>query len=42
MRDQFESLESAHDFVAPLAETVSQTKRDLEHDVHRGRLLRVV
>ena len=35
MRDQFESLESAHDFVALLAETVNETKKELEHDVHR-------
>lgn len=35
MRDQFESLESAHDFVTLLAETVNETKRELEHDVHR-------
>ena len=35
MRDQFESLESAHHFVVLLAETVSETKRELEHDVRR-------
>ena len=35
MQHEFESLESAHDFVALLAETVAETKRDLEADVQR-------
>jgi hypothetical protein len=30
MEDQFETLESAHDFVALLAETVAEAKRELE------------
>ena len=33
--DQFETLESAHDFVALLAETVAEAKRELENDVQR-------
>jgi hypothetical protein len=35
MEDQFETLESAHDFVALLAETVAEAKRELERDVQR-------
>jgi hypothetical protein len=35
MQHEFESLESAHDFVALLAETVAEAKRELETDVHR-------
>lgn len=35
MEDQFETLESAHDFVALLATTVAEAKRDLEGDVKR-------
>jgi len=35
MEDQFETLESAHDFVALLAETVAEAKRELEGDVQR-------
>ena len=35
MQDEFESLESAHDFVALLAETVAEAKRELEADVQR-------
>jgi len=35
MEDQFETLESAHDFVALLAETVAEAKRELEKDVQR-------
>lgn len=35
MQDEFESLESAHDFVALLAETVADAKRELEADVQR-------
>lgn len=35
MEDQFESLESAHDFVKLLAETVAEAKHDLEIDVQR-------
>ena len=35
MEDQFETLESAYDFVALLAETVSEAKRELEGDVQR-------
>lgn len=35
MEDQFESLESAHTFVALLAESVGETKRELERDVQR-------
>jgi predicted glycosyl hydrolase (DUF1957 family) len=33
--DQFETLESAHDFVALLAETVADAKRELESDILR-------
>ena len=33
--DQFETLESAHDFVALLAETVAEAKQELESDVQR-------
>jgi hypothetical protein len=33
--DQFESLESAYDFVALLADTVTEAKRELESDVKR-------
>jgi len=33
--DQFETLESAHDFVALLSETVAEAKRELENDVQR-------
>jgi hypothetical protein len=35
MEEQFESLESAHDFVTLLAETVAETKRELECDLQR-------
>ncbi len=35
MEDRFETLESAYDFVALLAETVTEAKRDLESDVQR-------
>lgn len=35
MEHQFETLESAHDFVALLAEAVADAKRDLESDVQR-------
>jgi hypothetical protein len=35
MGDQFETLESAYDFVALLAETVNEAKRELEGDVQR-------
>jgi len=35
IEDQFESLESAHEFVALLAETVADAKRELESDVQR-------
>jgi hypothetical protein len=35
MEDQFETLESAQDFVALLAKTVAETKRDLESDLQR-------
>lgn len=35
MEHQFETLESAHDFVKLLAETVAEAKRDLESDVQR-------
>ncbi|HZW94671.1 MAG TPA: hypothetical protein VFF64_17110 [Candidatus Eremiobacteraceae bacterium] len=35
MEDQFETLESAHDFVALLAETAAEAKRELERDVQR-------
>lgn len=32
---QFESLESAHNFVALLGETIAEAKRELEGDVER-------
>jgi hypothetical protein len=35
MEEQFESLESAREFVALLAETVAEAKRELEHDLQR-------
>ena len=35
VEDQFETLESAHDFVALLAETAAEAKRELERDVQR-------
>jgi len=35
LEGQFETLESAHDFVALLAETVAEAKRELESDVQR-------
>jgi hypothetical protein len=35
MEDRFETLESAYDFVALLAETVTEAKRELESDVQR-------
>lgn len=35
MESQFESLESAHDFVTLLAETVAEAKRELTTDVER-------
>ena len=35
MADQFETLESAYDFVALLGETVAEAKRELEGDVQR-------
>jgi hypothetical protein len=35
MGDQFETLESAYDFVALLGETVAEAKRELEGDVQR-------
>jgi len=35
IEDQFQTLESAHDFVALLAETVAEAKRELEGDVDR-------
>ena len=35
MEDQFETLESAHDFMALLAETVAEAKQELESDVQR-------
>ncbi len=31
----FESIESAHDFVTLLSETVSQTKQDIDADIER-------
>lgn len=34
-QDKFDSLESAHDFVSLLAETVADTKRELAGDVER-------
>ena len=38
MEDQFETLESAYDFVALLAETVAEAKREPESDVQRYEL----
>jgi len=35
VEDQFETLESAHDFMALLAETVAEAKQELESDVQR-------
>lgn len=35
MEEQFESLESAHDFVTLLAETVAEAKGELESDLQR-------
>jgi hypothetical protein len=35
MENQFETLESAYDFVALLGETVADAKRELEGDVQR-------
>ena len=35
MADQFETLESAYDFVALLGETVAEAKRELAGDVQR-------
>ena len=35
MEHQFETLESAHDFVRLLAETVAEAKHELEGDVRR-------
>lgn len=35
MEDKFETLESAYDFVALLAETVAEAKRELESDAQR-------
>jgi len=35
MEGQFETLESAHNFVALLAETVAEAKRELERDLQR-------
>lgn len=35
MEDQFESLESAHNFVALLAQTVAEAKRELSNDLQR-------
>jgi|SRR5579872_646135 hypothetical protein len=35
MQNEFESLESAHDFVVLLAESVAEAKRELEADVQR-------
>lgn len=35
MEDQFETLESAYDFMALLAETVAEAKQELESDVQR-------
>jgi len=35
VEDQFETLESAHDFVALLAETVTEAKHQLEGDLER-------
>jgi hypothetical protein len=36
--EQFESLESAHDFVALLGQTIAEAKRELERDVERESL----
>lgn len=33
--ERFDSLESAHDFVTLLAESVAEAKRELERDVQR-------
>jgi hypothetical protein len=38
MEHQFETLESAHDFVKLLAETVTEAKHELEIDVQRESL----
>ena len=35
MEEQFESLESAHDFVTLLAETAAEAKREIESDLQR-------
>jgi hypothetical protein len=35
MEEQFESLESAHDFVTLLAETVAEAKSELKSDLQR-------
>jgi hypothetical protein len=35
MEEQFESLESAHDFVTLLAETVAEVKGELQSDLQR-------
>jgi hypothetical protein len=35
MEEQFESLESAHDFVTLLAETVAEAKGELQSDLQR-------
>lgn len=35
MEEQFETLESAHDFVALLVEIATETKRELEGDLQR-------
>lgn len=35
IENQFESLESAHDFVALLADTVAEARQELEGDVRR-------
>ena len=35
IEDQFENLESAHDFVTLLAETVAEAKHEIEADVER-------
>jgi hypothetical protein len=35
MEDQFETLESAQEFVTLLSETVAEAKRQLESDVQR-------
>jgi hypothetical protein len=41
LEDQFETLESAHDFTALLAETVAEAKWELESDVQRESALNV-